>query len=77
MAEFETVPSLINLWPSLAVFAADAGVSYEAAKQMRRRGSIPVGYWPAIIAAADTRGIDGVSSETLMASHAASVATEA
>jgi hypothetical protein len=43
-------------WPSLGDFARDISVGYEAAKQMRRRQSIPVKYWPAMISSAAERG---------------------
>jgi hypothetical protein len=65
----ETVSDIISKWPSLAEFAADAGVSYEAAKKMRSRNSIPVEHWPAIISGASDREIEGVSSDGLMTAH--------
>ncbi|MBX9883849.1 MAG: hypothetical protein K2X68_02635 [Novosphingobium sp.] len=65
---------MISTWPSLAKFAADARVSYGAAKKMRARGSIRIKYWPAIIDGACRRGIPGVSSESLMAAHTAAKA---
>lgn len=53
--------SLINLWPSLSDFADDIGVAYETAKAMRRRGSVPGGYWIRMVEAAQRRGIEGVT----------------
>jgi hypothetical protein len=58
-----THETIINLWPSLSVFADDIGVSYGTAKAMRRRGSIPPQYWPRMIAKAVERGIKPVSFE--------------
>ncbi|MCJ7996663.1 hypothetical protein J5N58_06820 [Rhizobium cremeum] len=60
-----THAGIINFWPSLAAFAADIGVTYETAKAMRRRGSIPSGYWVRVVSAASRREIDGVSFERL------------
>lgn len=57
---------IINLWPSLSEFADDIGVEYGTAKAMRRRGSIPVEYWPAVIRMATERGIDGISPTSLL-----------
>lgn len=60
-----THAGIINLWPSLSAFAADVGVSYETAKAMRRRGSIPSGYWVRTVTAAQSRQLDGVTFERL------------
>jgi hypothetical protein len=56
---------IINLWPTIADFASDIGVGYEAAKAMRRRGSIPPGYWVRTVDAAARRGIEGVDYRRL------------
>lgn len=61
-----THADIINLWPSLAEFAADLSVAYGTAKAMRRRKSIPATYWPAIIKAAADREIAGVTLEALV-----------
>lgn len=60
-----THSDLINLWPTLADFADDIGVPYMTAKGMRRRGSVPGGYWIAMECAARRRGIDGVDVRRL------------
>lgn len=56
---------IINLWPTIADFATDIGVGYEAAKAMRRRGSIPPGYWVRTVDAAARRGFAGVDYQRL------------
>lgn len=56
---------LINLWPSLSDFASDLSVKYGTAKAMRRRSSIPPGYWAAMVAKAKARKIKGVTEEAL------------
>lgn len=66
----DNISTLIDRWPSIAEFAGDVGCSYEAARQMRRRNSIPSAYWLRAVEAATARGIDGVSLEAL-AVHAA------
>jgi hypothetical protein len=46
------------------------GVSTEHAAAMKRRGSIPVAYWPALIATARERRISGITYEALALLHA-------
>lgn len=57
---------IIGLWLSTADFAAAIGVDYNQAKLMRRRNSIPVEYWPEVVADAQRRGFAGISYETLV-----------
>lgn len=70
-----SVQSIIDLWPSLADFAADAGVTYGAAKQMRRRGSIPLKYWAALLKGAEPRAFNLDQTE-LMAAHSADCSSD-
>lgn len=56
---------IIGLWPSLGEFAADIGVSYGTAKQMRRRNSIADDHRPAVVAKAEIRGLTGITFELL------------
>jgi hypothetical protein len=60
-----THADIINLWPSLSAFAEDIGVPYVTAKAMRRRGSIPSGYWTQVVKCASDRLICNVSLERL------------
>ena len=60
-----THKSIINKWPTLTDFANDIGVQYGTAKAMRRRGRIPSGRWARVVAAANDRGISGVTFEKL------------
>lgn len=60
---------VIDRWPSLRAFADDIGETYNTTKAMRRRGSIPVEYWPRVVASAVARGIEGISYETLTILH--------
>lgn len=54
----------------IADFAREVGVSYGAAKQMRRRNSIAPEYWPQVIAASRQRGWTDVSADALMCAAA-------
>lgn len=47
-------------------FGDAIGVSRNHAGAMKTRGSIPPEYWPALIAAAAERGIEGVTADALM-----------
>lgn len=60
----------VDLWPSLADFAADIGVTYGTAKGIRHRerrglGIVPDCYWRRAVAGAEARGIAGVTLEAL------------
>jgi hypothetical protein len=58
---------LIHLWPqpSIASFASDLELPYVNAQQMARRNSIAPKHWDAVIAAAELRGIEGVTKALL------------
>ena len=58
---------VLSLWPSLTVLASDLGLPYGVVKQWRLRNSIPPAHWQAIVAAAQGRGIAGVTVEALAA----------
>ena len=60
-----THAQIIDLWPSLAEFAGDISVQYGTAKAMRRRSRVPDEYCIALVRAAETRGLKGVSLEAL------------
>ncbi len=69
MSEASPVRDLIDSWPSLSAFAQDAGVTYGAAKQMRRRKSIPGDLWFGIAASESAKGL-GITIERLAEVHA-------
>jgi hypothetical protein len=64
-----TFRDIIAQWPSLGDFAADLGVSYNTAKQMRFRNSIAPFHWPALVEAAERRGISGVTLDVIARLH--------
>ena len=65
-----SISALIDQWPTIAEFAADVGCGYEAARQMRLRGSIAPKHWDGVIAATAGKGINGVDWKWLAARHA-------
>lgn len=46
-----TVPDIINAFGGNAAFGRAIGIKPSAASEMKRRGNIPVTYWPAIVKA--------------------------
>lgn len=44
-------------------------VGFTTASEMKRRGSIPVKYWPRLVEACEAEGIDDVNYERLVAMH--------
>lgn len=66
--------SIIDMWPSLAEFAADLGVPYGTAKAMRRRASIPANHWAAVVKKAQERDIASVTLEALAEAKASAAA---
>jgi hypothetical protein len=57
--------ALIDRWPSAAEFSRDINVSFDTVRGWRPRNSIPAGYWPDVIAAAQKRGFSDVTVELL------------
>lgn len=71
----ESFRELIDGFGGIGEFASAIGVTYGAAKQMRRRNSVGPEYWPSVIAASRTRGIE-VDAELLMGFVAPSAETK-
>jgi hypothetical protein len=63
--DYQSHRQIIEQWPRTKDFAEDVDVSYERAKSWRHRSSIPDYAWRRVIAAAQRRGIDGVTWEAL------------
>lgn len=53
------VATIIGLWPTTEAFADDLGLKRGAdhARVMKVRGRIPKGRWPAVLEAAQRRGL--------------------
>jgi hypothetical protein len=65
-----TVQEIIEKWPSASEMARDLGLRRPShGTVIKMRGSIPVQYWTRLVAAAERRGIKGVTLEALAASH--------
>ncbi|MBB4005829.1 hypothetical protein [Allorhizobium taibaishanense] len=64
-----TISELIDQWPTIADFASAVGCGYEAARQMRRRGSIAPKHWARVVDASAAQGIEEISFAWL-AKHA-------
>lgn len=72
-----TVDDIFKEFGGPAEMGRVIGKTTEHAASMRRRGSIPVDYWPKIIEAARERGIEIISHETLVGAHTAAHAESA
>lgn len=73
MTTFKDFAQIIGSWPrdgdrtSIGTFAADVGVPYLNAQMMKHRNSISPDYWPAIVEAAQTRGLGSVVTLEVLA----------
>ena len=65
-----TVAELFDAFDGPANVGRAIGVTTEHAAAMKRRQSIPVPYWPKLIAAARERRISGITYESLTYLHA-------
>lgn len=75
----QTFAEIIAAWGDDALFAADVGVSRSLVACWKHRNSIPLTSWTATIAAAERRGISGVTLDLLhrLASQRRGAETEA
>jgi hypothetical protein len=71
----QSVPELIDAFGGPTSFSQVIGKRPSTASEMKRNRSIPVDYWPKVIAVAAERGIDGVTAEMLMRIHAGEAPT--
>ncbi len=65
----QNVPELFEKFGGPTKVAQILGVGFTTASEMKRRGSIPVRYWPMLVDACRDRGIKGVTYETLVKLH--------
>jgi hypothetical protein len=61
----DTFAAIMAAWPTDADFARDIGIRPNHGQVMKARGSIPPGYWPDVVRAAEARRIEGVTIERL------------
>lgn len=69
VANMETLPDIFDAFDGPAELGRALGITTELAAGMRRRNSIPVRYWPTLIAAARERRISGITYESLTHIH--------
>jgi len=70
MGMIRTVSDLIDGFGGATEFSRAIGAKPSTASEMKRRGSIPVTWWPLIVDEAARRGIGGVTFESLTYMHA-------
>lgn len=70
-----TVSEIIEQFGGPTKFAAVIGKNPSTASEMKRSGSIPVRYWPAIIASDKGKEI-GLTSDALVAAHVHNAGSE-
>lgn len=64
-----TVPDIFHAFGGPGEISKAISVKPSTASEMKRRKSIPVRYWPDLVASAKRRGIRGISYETLVQLH--------
>ena len=64
-----SIDDLFEKFGGPAAMGRALGVPPSTASEMRRRRSIPVRYWPALIEKAPEHKIAGIDAETLMRIH--------
>lgn len=65
----DTVDDVFKAFGGPTALARAIGVKVSAASEMRRRCSIPVGYWPLLVMAAKDSGVPGINYDRLVAIH--------
>ena len=65
----DQVPELIDRLGGPTAFSRIIGKGVSTASEMKRNRSVPVEYWPRVIAAARAQGLDKVTAEFLMKMH--------
>jgi hypothetical protein len=76
MSTPSSVSDLIANWRTIGEFAADVGCGYEAARKMAARESVAPRHWSSVVAAAERKGVPGVTIEWLASLHAVVVDTQ-
>ena len=64
----KTVSDIIEAFGGPTKFAGVIGKGPSTASEMKRSGSIPVRYWPAVIAEGQKIGL-GIDSDVLVSAH--------
>jgi hypothetical protein len=64
-----SIADMIEKFGGNTSFAEVLGKRPSTVSEMKRRGSVPVEYWPRIVAAAQQLGMQGLSYEALVQMH--------
>lgn len=64
-----TVPDIVDAFGGTAAFARALDLGVSTASEMKRRKSIPVRYWPDLVAIGRSKGVRGLSYKTLVQAH--------
>lgn len=70
-----SLKDLVDEFGGTTAFAASIQVNVSTASEMKRRGSVPVRYWPLLIAAAGERGLP-LTYDQLVAIHSPTTNSE-
>lgn len=70
-----SLKDLVDELGGTTAFAASIHVNVSTASEMKRRGSVPVRYWPSLIAAAEERGVP-LTYDMLVAIHSPNTNSE-
>src|SRR5271155_1589803 len=68
-SSIDSFDDLFDRWDRQSHLAADLGVSPQHLRMMRVRRSIPVRFWPRLLAAGQRRAVQGLSYELLVHLH--------
>lgn len=68
MTDFTTFPRIYRLWPTNRELAEATGVKFQTARKWRERGLVPTENWPALIDAADEKGV-ALTADDLMRAY--------
>lgn len=66
-----TVEKIFNDFGGPTKLGRAIGVAPSTASEMKRRASIPVDYWPKLVAAAPDHGVEGLTNDKLVEAHTA------
>ena len=65
----DTIEALFEAFGQIKTFSDLVGCGYEAARQMKRRGSIAVEHWPKVVEACNSAGVEHVDYDALARMH--------
>ena len=69
VATMKNIAELIDSFGGPTAFGRVIGKGASTASEMKRRGAIPLKYWPSVIKKAARSGIEGVTADMLVKLH--------